>query len=59
MTQALLAAGIAAGVTFVGLGLVATFIHRWRHGQGRRYLWGIAVAAVLVGVYEYLNYLGR
>ena len=57
--QALLAAIIAGALSFMVLGVLADLVHRWRHGSSRRYLWGVAVIAVLVAVYEYLNYLGR
>lgn len=59
MKQAILAAALMGTAVFIVLGTLTTIVHRLRHGLGRRYLWGVAVIAILLATYEYLNYLGR
>lgn len=59
MNQAILAAGFAGLGVFIIVGIFSTLVHRLRHGQGHRYLWGVAIIAILMAAYEYLNYLGR
>lgn len=59
LAQALLAAVIAGAGSFIVLAAVTTIIHHHRNGLTHRYLWGVAVAAILIAIYEFINYLGR
>jgi hypothetical protein len=56
--QALLAAAVAFAVSFIIFGLIAWVIHKLRHSRAP-FWWGVLVAALLVAVYAYFNYLGR
>ncbi len=58
--QALLAAAIAGALCFIGLEIVIVIFHRLTKRQSTRntHIF-IALLAVMLAIYEYLNYLHR
>lgn len=59
MLAALIPALISFTATFVGLRVIEWGYHRWRHTPDWSPHWGSWLFAVLVGVFFFIEYLGR
>jgi len=59
MLEAFLAGLSIFVLAYLGLMFIETIIHRVSRNPNRSYRWGVWLFSLLLGLYAFINYLGR